>query len=938
MNRKIRKLIRDPKRFFGDARANYAARARSILYYKNQLELFRQEQGFLRYAIVSALFNAEPYLEYFLFTITAQSLDFRRNIKIYLVDDGSTDGSADIIARFQSRYPENIIYLRKENGGQGSARNHGLDFIKASGDVFDFVTFMDPDDFIDPDYFRNVDRHVQRAAQKNISIVSCNFLIYREFNKRYDDSHPLRYRFEKGDRILSISDMQSDLQLSVNSAFFRADLINRINLRFDERIRPTFEDAHFVGLYLLSAQNESISFLASSKYYYRRRALNNSTLNLAPKDKRQYLDVIEFGCIALLEEWCERNDGVVPLFVQRTVLYHLCNYFTWHSLVDDRAPLPFLTSDERIRFGDLLKKAFAFIDPSTITGFELAGLWNFHKYGILNLFKKSLPAIGVIYVEDVNWAESTILVRYFAKEGVFDSFRLGSAALVPVSAKKLRHTFLGSDYIIESLSWLKLECVPDSSILSAEISCYSAVEFTINGIRKGRTVSLADLRGAFPAGATDNSNIWLFIDRDTQADDNAEHMYRYVAGNHPEIEAYFILRRDSHDWERLSREAFNLIEYGSPTHEALLDKCGTIISSHIDSYVVDYFGDKRLARKRFVFLQHGVIHNDISKWLNSKKIDCFITAAHAEFNALVGDENGYKFTKREVVLTGLPRHDELLRARDRIPASNTILVMPTWRSNLTGQVIKGSSRKFNPAFSMSDYAVAWKSFLGNGDLHALLRRHNYRILFYPHANVQPYIEEFDIRGPVDIGLHEAKSIQEAICSSRIMITDYSSIAFEFAYIERPIIYYQFDHEAVFGGSHIFRKGYFDYEEDGFGPVVYREQDLLRTIESLLDRDARIEQTYYDRVRGFFPYRDGECCQRVYKAIEGTHLRLGSHDAGVLLDHAVSAEQAKRWEEAEARWKAALASINFDASHPLHPQMMSGFARSLLEQGITCKVL
>ncbi|MCR8687320.1 hypothetical protein, partial [Campylobacter sp. 1569] len=59
------------------------------------------------------------------------------------------------------------------------------------------------------------------------------------------------------------------------------------------------------------------------------------------------------------------------------------------------------------------------------------------------------------------------------------------------------------------------------------------------------------------------SNIWLFADRDIEADDNAEHLYRYVMQNHPEQEIVFALRKESPDWDRLEKEGFNLIEFGS---------------------------------------------------------------------------------------------------------------------------------------------------------------------------------------------------------------------------------------------------------------------------------------------------------------------------------------------------------------------------------------
>lgn len=62
------------------------------------------------------------------------------------------------------------------------------------------------------------------------------------------------------------------------------------------------------------------------------------------------------------------------------------------------------------------------------------------------------------------------------------------------------------------------------------------------------------------------------MDRDYEADDNAEHLYRYIMQNHPEREIVFALRKESLDWERLEKEGFNLVEFGSFEFERIIKK------------------------------------------------------------------------------------------------------------------------------------------------------------------------------------------------------------------------------------------------------------------------------------------------------------------------------------------------------------------------------
>ncbi|EOK1059916.1 glycosyltransferase family A protein, partial [Campylobacter jejuni] len=120
---------------------------------QNFLKQFKPKKykAYNKYVIVSAVYNVEKYLDDFFKSIINQRLDFKNNIHLICVDDGSTDNSANIIKKYQKKYPKNIIYLYKENGGQASARNLGLKYLKENDLNIPWVTFTDPDDFLDRD-------------------------------------------------------------------------------------------------------------------------------------------------------------------------------------------------------------------------------------------------------------------------------------------------------------------------------------------------------------------------------------------------------------------------------------------------------------------------------------------------------------------------------------------------------------------------------------------------------------------------------------------------------------------------------------------------------------------------------------------------------------------------------------------------------------------
>ena len=279
MNRKFRKLLRDPKLFFRDM---YNKRSIQIKKY-----LLVKYNGTQQYTVVSAVYNVEKYLNDYFSSLTKQSLNFKKHIQLILVDDGSTDRSAEIIKQWQAKFPKNIHYFYQENGGQASARNLGLQHVET-----EWVTFIDPDDFVSPDYFYKTDTFLSNDT--NISIVGCPLVFYFEDKDMVKDTHPLKYRFAKGDVVFPLSNLKDHLQLSASTAFFKIDNIRNAHIYFDEAMKPSFEDAKFVTDYILNTDaSTNAAFLSKISYFYRKRSDGSSTLDGAWNNPLLFSRVIE---------------------------------------------------------------------------------------------------------------------------------------------------------------------------------------------------------------------------------------------------------------------------------------------------------------------------------------------------------------------------------------------------------------------------------------------------------------------------------------------------------------------------------------------------------------------------------------------------------------------------------------------------------------------
>lgn len=98
-------------------------------------------------------------------------------------------------------------------------------------------------------------------------------------------------------------------------------------------------------------------------------------------------------------------------------------------------------------------------------------------------------------------------------------------------------------------------------------------------------------------------------------------------------------------------------------------------------------------------------------------------------------------------------------------------------------------------------------------------------------------------------------IHEYLTRCSVMITDYSSVAFDFAYMNKPVLYYQFDYDEFRKGQ--YSEGYFSYKDDGFGPVF--EDANIISDELLKIKDP----IYKERMDKFFgKVRDTENSRRI----------------------------------------------------------------------------
>lgn len=356
----------------------------------------------------------------------------------------------------------------------------------------------------------------------------------------------------------------------------------------------------------------------------------------------------------------------------------------------------------------------------------------------------------------------------------------------------------------------------------------------------------------------DDAPIWLIADRGSIAGDNGYKFFLYMKKEHPEVRTYFILSKTVPEWNLLAPYADSRLEFRSMRHYVYLWRATHLISTHVQGYF-PFVGlglwVKKIypfySRKKHIFLQHGV-SKDYTPFLEYRNtdVDLVMCAVEPEYDFFI---HRYSYPKEKVALTGMCRYDQL---KDESQDRKQILLVPTWREYIYKDA----------GFELTDYYRTYASLITSSRLVALLEKYDWRLVFYPHHEMQRYLGSF-----TQLALHERIHIApETECDlsdhfrqSNVMITDYSSVYFDFAYMRKPVLLYQFDREQFQSGH--YEQGWLDYDHC-FGPVSKTEEQLLDELEHLIQNDLQPKQEFVEYANRLYPFRDQKNSERNYQSI------------------------------------------------------------------------
>ena len=357
---------------------------------------------------------------------------------------------------------------------------------------------------------------------------------------------------------------------------------------------------------------------------------------------------------------------------------------------------------------------------------------------------------------------------------------------------------------------------------------------------------------------------WILSDRSHVAGDNGEALFKYLAARGVEADVYFVIDGHVPDYRRMKRYG-KVLRLGSFAYRLKFLTADKIVSSQASDWETNAFGSwgeylKDLYVFDFCYLRHGIAKNDQSAWLckQKKNIKMFVTSIRGEYESVLSGAYGYD--AREVKLTGLARYDYL---EDR--ALKKVVFLATWRHNLVGGLLPGTSeRAYAESFRGSEYCRFFNALINDSRLLGTMRAHGYTGDFYVHPTLEK--QAVDFQGNETIQVHrEVADYPKVFAEGALLVTDYSSVVFDFGYLKKPMVYAQFDRQSIYEQQGYAEGDYHD-EGDGFGPVVYDYEGAVSSIVAYIENGCRMEEKYVRRVESFFAYTDKRNCERVYDAI------------------------------------------------------------------------
>lgn len=856
-------------------------------------------------SIIVAIYNNDKYLEKCIKSVIKQDYDFER-IQLILINDGSTDNSIKICNKYAKKY-NNILLIDKKNEGVSRARNIGIKKAKgkyimildsddeiSNNAVKELVSFFD----------NNYDRiDLVTYPMVNITKKSKNVHFrYGFFDKGtgiYDlEEYP--YICQSNVNIIFKNKFNDNILYNTNMFFSEDEEFNtRILL---EKLKIGYCSK---AKYYYNKTNELSAIKNKSNPYYCFESLMEYHEYLINFFESKGKNVPKYVQAVILNDfrWRVKTDEIFPYFlpniefnkevariknilkkVDNDIIINNKKINIYHKIFF----LKFKGENLYLKFIDNKKYQICCNNQVCLTAERITIVINRYKVkenkvNILAYIRTPIfeinnykPELYLRYIDKENNKKDKKIEKFFVsnksyfcskiKTNHFFGFEL-NLNLNEIKRFKFVFKLMGQEINA------KVECsvyTPFNEMLGRYMVEKGNKIIRFNPKNKGKyqfyirernlknsiALKLINLKRYIMNNkkikilrcfAKTNKKIWIYTDRKGILD-NAYYQFKHDINIKDNIRKYYVYDGKKRQYKKAftKKERKYLVKYNSLIHKILFLKSSKILTSFSSLYeycpvskFYKYYRD--VMKYDLIYLQHGILHADLLKMYSKEftEIDKIVVSSEFEKRNFI---EKYKYNDEDIIMSGMPR---LQNSKKEVDVKNKILLAPSWRKYLIGEIYKGERELKEKVFLKSNYFTEMSRFINSKELINLLKTQNLELDLQLHPIFRDYANLFKTNSK-RVSIVERTNIEEY----KLLITDFSSFQFDFVKLKRPIIYFVPDMPEFKAGLHSYRKLDLDYE-NAFGKLTLNTKDLMETIKKIIKNNFKDEEKYIQREKEFF---------------------------------------------------------------------------------------
>lgn len=860
-------------------------------------------------SVIIPVYNVENYIRKCLDSIVGQTIA-KDNLQVILINDGSTDGSAEICAEYCEKYDYFELYNIK-NGGQARARNIALDFVKGK-----YIAYLDSDDELSSNTLESTSRFFDKHYDE-IDLVTYKIVpVFKGIRKKthyrynilkktgvYDLTQPENYYITQTNMNIVVKNKGDENILFDTTPNYRhEDQLYCTDILRDKMKIGFVDDCEY--LYEQNPQGTVSKFFSTITFDITmmkwKELFDSFGENLPPYVQALYVNDIQ---------WKLKTDIFHPYHLEGkeyeiamsdiryllnkidddVILNHPdCNEMSKYYFIDMKYNSQLTVSfDDNIRLlnGDnvvsetptvnLKVTKFRFFDDTLeICGHLSSFAFNYcdkpnlivRKNGTSveypELYESSFSYDAAKVKNNQAWGFRCLIDT---KEKISVSFK------VEIGSKNYSVEIDTGEWVVLNKSIGRNEYVTgnkkcrmtDNRFIIENVDAKEERKYQIKTLlRMLKTNIKVFVVRLICLLLPIKDKIWLYHDCNTVGTDNAYLQFVHDFEKKDNVKRYYVVNGSIEKAKALftPEQQKYLVTFRSWKHKILYLKASKVITAFIEKVnylpffddVYKYYID--LFKGEVIYLQHGVLHAHLPWKYSYERLDLAAEVISTNYE-IDNFTRNYCFPESVLIKAKMPRYDFI--DCDVTPDKNRILLAPSWRKYLIELKGDGTWVPTREKFLQSEFYIETRKFLESDALKELLEANDWYLDFKLHPIFAVYNDCFNIDNPrITVPAKTEPS------DYKIVITDYSSFVFDFVYLKRAVVYFMPDYAQ-------FKAGFNDYKEldipleKGFGELTKNADELLAALDKIIKNDGKALPPFDKKTDGFFLNQDKNSRAEIY---------------------------------------------------------------------------